>query len=474
MIDTTRLMHYVGDVWDRSIVPALCNYVRIPNKSQNFDPQWADHGFMDQAAELLRAWCVEHALPGMSVEIVRLPGCSPLLFIEAPAANGGRNDDCVLMYGHMDKQPEFTGWADGLAPWTPVIRDGRLYGRGGADDGYAVFGSITALNALAEQKIAHARCVILIEAGEESGSPDLPAYIDALSTRIGRPSLVVCLDAECGNYEQFWCTTSLRGNLVGTLRVEMLKEGVHSGMASGIAPSTFRIIRQLLARVEDAATGRLLPPSLHAQIPPERMAQAQAVAATLGATVQRKVPFLDGAQPVSNDPLELTLNSTWRPTLAVTGVEGIPPVQSAGNVLRPMTGLVLSLRLPPGVDPQRAADEVKATLERDPPYGAKVSFQIESSMGGWNAPANAPWLDAAIQAASQACFGADAMYMGTGGSIPFMGMLSDKFPGVQFVVTGVLGPQSNAHGPNEFLDIETGKKVTACVSHIIAAHTARQ
>ncbi len=474
MINHARLMQTIDHTWDASIVPTLCDYIRIPNKSQNFDREWAKHGYMDQAAGLMRQWCEANALPGMKVEIVRLPQRTPLLFVEVPAANGGRNDDCVLMYGHMDKQPEFTGWAEGLAPWTPVIRDGRLYGRGGADDGYAIFGSILAIRAIAEQGIAHSRCVIVIEAGEESSSPDLPAYIDALADRIGKPSLVVCLDAECGNYDQFWCTTTLRGNLVGTLRVEVLTEGVHSGMASGIVPSSFRIVRQLIARIEDAESGRILVDELHTDIPSDRREQARAVAQTLGPTVQAKVPLLPGMRAMSDDPLELTLNSTWRPMLSVTGVDGIPPVQSAGNVLRPMTAFVLSLRLPPTVDPKRAAQAVKDTLERDPPYGAKVSFKVESSMGGWNAPSNAPWLEAAAQQASKACFGADAMYMGTGGSIPFMAMLSEKFPGVQFVVTGVLGPHSNAHGPNEFLDIATGKKVTGCVAYVLAAHARRE
>jgi acetylornithine deacetylase/succinyl-diaminopimelate desuccinylase-like protein len=473
MINHARLMATIGQTWDTSIVPTLCDYVRIPNKSQNFDRDWAQHGYMDQAAELMRAWCVANALPGMKVEIVRLPKRTPLLFVEIPAANGGRNDDCVLMYGHMDKQPEFTGWAEGLSPWTPVIRDGRLYGRGGADDGYAIFGSILAVRAIAEQGLPHSRCVIVIEAGEESSSPDLPAYIDALADRIGKPSLVVCLDAECGNYDQFWCTTTLRGNLVGTLRVEVLSEGVHSGMASGIVPSSFRIIRHLMSRIEDAETGRILVDDLYADIPKDRLEQARAVAKTLGPTVKGKVPLLPGMRAMSDEPLELILNSTWRPMLSTTGVDGIPPVQSAGNVLRPMTAFVISVRLPPTVEPKRAAQALKKELERDPPYGARVTFDVGSSMGGWNAPSNAPWLEQAAQDASRACFGADAMYMGTGGSIPFMAMLSEKFPGVQFVVTGVLGPHSNAHGPNEFLDIATGKKVTGCVSYILAAHARR-
>lgn len=473
-MNTSQLRQYIDQIWDDSIVPTLCDYIRIPNKSVNFDPQWREHGYMETATELMRQWCEAQPLPGMTVEVVRLPGRSPLLFIEVPGTDTARNTkDGVLMYGHMDKQPEFTGWNEGLAPWTPVIRDGRLYGRGGADDGYAVFASLLALQALARQGIPYARCVIVIESGEESGSPDLPAYIDALAPRIGEPSLVVCLDAECGNYQQFWCTTSLRGNLIGTLRVDVLGEGVHSGMASGIAPSSFRIIRQLLERIEDSRTGKLLIDALYAPVPEDRLQQAQAAARTLGAAVHGKIPLLPGMQPMSNDPTELLLNSTWRPTLSVTGVDGIPSLRNAGNVLRPMTALMLSFRLPPQVDPELAAREVKQTLEQSPPYGARVTFDIESSMGGWNAPTTAPWLAAAVQSASRQYFGADAMYMGTGGSIPFMGMLSEKFPATQFLVTGVLGPQSNAHGPNEFLDIATGKKVTACVAHVIAQHARR-
>ena len=470
-----RLTRYIDTAWDQSIVPALSEYIRIPNKSVHFDPQWEEHGHMQRAAELMKAWCEKHALPGMKVEIVRLPGLTPLLYIEVPASGGAaaRSNDCVLLYGHMDKQPEFSGWAEGLDPWTPVLRDGRLYGRGGADDGYAVFGSLLALRALADQNIPFARSVILIEATEESGSPDLPAYIDALADRIGEPSLVVCLDAECGNYDQFWCTTSLRGNLIGTLRVEVLTEGVHSGMASGIVPSSFRIARRQLERVENAETGKLID-ALWSKIPEDRLQQARAAAKTLGKGVYTKLPFSGGTRPINDDPYELLLNSNWRPTLSVTGAEGIPSLQNAGNVLRPVTALKLSFRLPPGVDGEAAGKAVKQALESDPPYGATVKFELESSMGGWNAPSTAPWLEAAIQSASRTFFGRDAMYMGVGGSIPFMGMLHEKFPSTQFLITGVLGPHSNAHGPNEFLDIATGKRVTACVAHVVAEHAKRK
>ena len=283
-MDHARTKALIDSAWDDSIVPALCDYIRIPNKSPLFDPDWAEHGHMDAAVELMERWCREQSIAGMQVEVVRLDGRTPLLFVEIE----GQGDECVLLYGHLDKQPEFVGWEDGLSPWTPIMRDGKLYGRGGADDGYAIFGSLTAIRALQDQGIPHARCVIIIEACEESGSFDLPHYIDLLEDRIGHPSLVVCLDAECGNYDQFWCTTSLRGNLTGTLRAAVLEEGVHSGGASGIVPSSFRVIRALLSRVEDEDSGQIMLPALHADIPGARIDQARAAAATLRDTVPGK------------------------------------------------------------------------------------------------------------------------------------------------------------------------------------------
>jgi acetylornithine deacetylase/succinyl-diaminopimelate desuccinylase-like protein len=470
-MNNSRARDFVNRRWEESILPELVEYVRIPNKSPMFDPDWEAHGHMEAAVQLMRRWAEQEvqSLPGARVEVLRLSGRTPVLMVDAPGDVG----DCVLMYGHLDKQPEFSGWSDGLDPWTPVLRDGKLYGRGGADDGYALFASLTAIRALREQGVPHARCVVLIEASEESGSPDLAHHIDALGPRLGQPTLVVCLDAECGNYDQLWCTTSLRGNLIGSLRVDVLTEGVHSGTASGVVPSSFRILRELLARVEDATSGAILIEELNTNIPPDRLAQAEAAAAVLGDSVYAKFPLMPGMRPVSNDPFELLLNNNWRPTLSVTGADGLPAFRSAGNVLRPQTTLKLSFRLPPALAPATAAAAIQRALEREPPYGARVGFKVESAMGGWNAPPFSPWLEQSMLAASRAFFGRDAMYMGTGGSIPFMGMLDERFPGTQFLVTGVLGPQSNAHGPNEFLHLECARRVTACVSRVLADHAAQ-
>ena len=465
-MDLEQLRKSVRKTWDESILERLVAYVRIPNKSPMFDPKWEAHGHMEAAVQLMAQWCRVQPIPGMRVEIKRLPGKTPLLLVDIP----GELPGCVLLYGHLDKQPEFTGWLPGLGPWDPVVRDGKLYGRGAADDGYAVFSSLTAIAALKEQKIKLARCVLLIEACEESGSIDLPAHLDALGDAIGNPSLVVCLDAECGNYDQVWCTTSLRGNLTGRLRVRVLTEGVHSGMATGIAPTPFRIVSQILARVENPVTGDLLLEELQASIPKDRRAQVTAAARVLGDTVAGKLPWAEGAQPISNDPVELIINSTWRATLAVTGADGLPPVGSAGNVLLPELSFKLSLRLPPTTDPARAAKALKETLEHEPPYGVQVKFESEGGTGGWNAPAFAPWLEESITRASQVIYGREAVHIGCGGSIPFMGMLGARFPQTQFFITGVLGPHANAHGPNEFLHIDYATKLTACVSLVLADH----
>jgi acetylornithine deacetylase/succinyl-diaminopimelate desuccinylase-like protein len=468
-----QLRKFTDDIWRDEIVPTLIDYIRIPNKSPSFEPDWAKLGHMDKVVDMFAAWARKkiEAFPGATLSVERLPGRTPLILIEIPgsAAEG----DTVLLYGHLDKQPEMTGWSEGKGPWIPVLEGDKLYGRGGADDGYAMFGALAALLALRRQDIAHARAVVVIEASEESGSPDLPFYMDALAERIGKVSLVVCLDSGCGDYERLWLTTSLRGMLGGTLRVDVLEEGVHSGDASGVVPSSFRILRQLLTRLENVETGEVIVEELKAPVPPDRLAQARVAADALGEQVYRKFPFVAGMKPVTDDLVELILNRTWRPALSVTGLAGAPAPRDAGNVLRPFTEAKLSMRVPPTVDAKRASARMKKILEADPPHGARVSYEPEKEGAGWNAPKLARWLEAALEDASHAAFGKPVAMMGEGGSIPFMGMLGEKFPEAQFVVTGVLGPHSNAHGPNEFLHIPTGKRVTEVVARVVAAHAER-
>jgi acetylornithine deacetylase/succinyl-diaminopimelate desuccinylase-like protein len=460
---------WTEELFAASIVPTLVEYIKIPNKSAMFDPEWRKNGHMDKATDLFAGWARTQLPQGATLEVIRLGERTPVIFMDIPAT-GGRPGDTVMLYGHLDKQPEMAGWRDGLGPWTPVIEGDKLYGRGGADDGYAIFASLTAINALRRENLPHARCVILIEACEESGSYDLPAYIDHLSPRIGQLSLVVCLDSGCANYDQLWSTTSLRGNITGNLEVSLLTEGVHSGDGTGVIAASERVVRMLLDRIEDSHTGQIKLAALATKIPAQRVLQAERTAEVIGDETFSKFPLQDGVEPVSRNVVELILNRTWRPSLAITGAAGWPAIGSAGNVLRPFTHLKLSLRIPPRVDAQVAAQAVKQALEKDPPYGAKVSFTDISAGPGWDAPEVAPWLDQALSAASLRHFGKPSMYMGEGGTIPFMYMLGEKFPKAQFCITGVLGPGSNAHGPNEFLHLPTARKLTLCVADVLAEH----
>ncbi|HTM63361.1 MAG TPA: M20 family metallopeptidase [Gammaproteobacteria bacterium] len=462
-------LEYINKMWDDSIIPALQKYIQIPNKSPHFDHDWKKNGYMDQAVELIANWCHDNAIPGMKLDVVQLENRTPVIFMELP----GDSDETILLYGHLDKQPEMAGWDPDLHPWKPVLRGDKLYGRGAADDGYAAFASLTAIKSLHEQNIKRARCVILIEACEESGSYDLPFYIDALKERIGSPSLVICLDSGCGNYDQLWMTTSLRGLAGGVLTIEVLKQGIHSGSGSGIAPSCFRILRQLLNRIENELTGDIILTDLHTNIPEQRIQQAKQAASVLDKSVYDDLPFVDYVQPESTSISELILRRTWKPALSVIGIDGMPSIENAGNVTLPKLSVKLSMRLPPSCDAEAANKKLHDTLVSNPPHDAKITFTSGDTGSGWNAPELEMWLSESASKASQRYFGKDAVYMGEGGSIPFMGMLGKKFPKAQFVITGVLGPASNAHGPNEFLHIPMGKKLTACVAEIIADHFNR-
>ena len=467
-MNSTEIRKTLDQTWDGSIVPTLHDYIRIPNQSPLFDPEWQKNGHMKRAVELARAWVEKQKLTGLRIDVKEIEGRTPLIYIEID----GDPRSTVLMYGHLDKQPAMIGWESGLGAWTPVLRDGRLYGRGAADDGYAIFAATSAVAALQQAKTKHSRIVILVECGEESGSPDLPAYIDLLAKQIGIPRLIVCLDSGCGNYEQLWMTTSLRGSIVGNLTVEVLREGVHSGDASGIVPSSFRILRTLLDRIEDAETGHIVPEWLHVQIPKNRIEEAKRTSEVLRGEIFEKFPWIEGMHPVSTDATELLLNRTWRPALAYTGQDGFPDLVQGGNVLRPKTSLKLSLRLPPTLDARGIDQKMKSLFESEPPYGARVTFDPEKGGTGWEAPPTAPWLEKSIESASNTFFGKGPMTFGEGGSIPFMAMLGERYPEAQFLITGVLGPHSNAHGPNEFLDVPYAKKLTASVAQVLADECA--
>lgn len=456
----------ISEQWDSDIIPQLENYIRIPAKSPMFDKNWKASGHIAKAMDLIKNWCEKQPIKNKKIELLQIENRTPVLLIDIP----GDSDKTILLYGHMDKQPEMVGWDADLGPWKPVIKEGKLYGRGGADDGYAAFASLSAIAYLQSLNIPHARCVVLIEASEESGSIDLPSYLELIKKQMGNPDLIICLDSESGNYEQLWGTTSLRGLIGGTLKIDTLKNGIHSGINSGVVPSVFHILRLLLDRIEDPQNGKIKVDELRVKIPQDRLDQIKIAAKTLGNTVFNNIPFLDGVHAACHTPEECILNRTWEPALSLVGIDGVPAIENAGNVTLPSLAVKLSMRIPPTCDAKQASKILKDILEKESPFGAKVHYEIEDDNTGWDSPELATWLADANDASSQLFFNKKAAYIGIGASIPFMGMLGKMFPKAQYLITGILGPQSNAHGPNEFLHIEYTKKLTACVASVIAAH----
>lgn len=468
-MDFQHLKRFIEDRWAMSVLPTLTEYIAIPCVSPAFEPDWGMKGHMAEACKLLADWTRKHlaTIDRSSVEIHELPGRTPLLCVDIPGTVA--DDAPVILYGHLDKQPAMDGWIAGRAAWTPTLEGDRLYGRGGADDGYALFSIVLALLALDNQNLPRPRCVLIIEASEESSSEDLPFYFEYLAAKLGSPKLVVALDAMCGNYDQLWVTTSLRGQVAGTLTVRVLDEAIHSGEASGIVPSSFRIATHLLARIEDPATGRIVAPAFIVDVPEARQDEAHKAADVLGQSAYGAMPFIAGARPASDNIATLLTERSWRAQLAVTGADGLPAINEAASVMLPATSLKLSLRLPPTLDADMAGRAMKRLLEDRPPYGCHVLFDIAFVSPGWCAPGTHEWLETALDDASCQAFGRPSVRYGGGGGIPFLNMLGDRFPRAQFLVTGVLGPQSNAHGPNEFLHVPTAIKVTAALSVIILA-----
>ncbi len=465
------LASYVDRLFEDSVIDTLSAYVSIACLSPDFDPNWADNGEIARAAQLLAEWAKSRPLPSSSVEIVEHEGLTPAIVADVPATPGAEGRLVTLLYGHLDKQPPLGSWREGLDPFVAVREGESLYGRGAADDGYSIFAAIGALEALVATGTPHGRCVVLIEASEESGSAHLGPYLEDVGARIGPPGpgLVVCLDSGCVTYDRLWNTTSLRGSLVITVSVEVLSEAVHSGLAGGVVPSSFRLLRQLLSRIEDQATGEIVVPECLAEPPARYLAAAETMAAELGDGALGSFPTVPSLELSGRPGADRLLRRTWEPSLAVTGVDGVPSVKDGGNVLRPFTTLKLSIRVPPSVDADRAAQAVVARLSADPPQRARVKVEVVNAAKGFDAPPQAEWLVRATGEASEALFGRQAGAMSEGGTIPFLAELASRFPAAQFLVTGVLGPGANAHGPNEMLELVTARRLTAAVAYVLAS-----
>ena len=457
---------------DTELVGLLEHYLTIECLSPDFTPPGTWEPAIEEAIALFVGWAESRRIPGASVTVQRLEGRTPAIVVDLPATATHRTGT-ALLYGHLDKQPPLGDWSAGLDPFTPVRRGHLLFGRGSADDGYALPAALLAIEAADAADIPRGRCIVLIEASEESGSPDLDAHLDALLPSIADVDLVICLDSGALDYERLWVTTSLRGNVVLTVTAHVLTQGVHSGEAGGVVPSSFRVLRQLLDRIEDPTTGQVLLESVNLSPPAHAMADAAVVDAELSDPLGHHFPTTEGIALMGRDGVDRLLRQSWGASLSVTGGDGMPPPASAGNVLRASTTLKLSLRTPPTADVAEVVRELEAALTTDPPQGATVTVSFQPSAPGWVAPSPSPWLLDALDEGSRAGFGGRPGLLGEGGSIPFLASLGTRLPEAQFVVTGVLGPGSNAHGPDESLHVPAAANVAIAIVAVLRAHGQR-
>lgn len=467
-INPQETISFVNQFWDESIIPALSEYIRIPCRSTLYDLEWEKNNYLKTAAEHIVHWAQQQNIVGLKAEVIKLNNFAPLIFIEVDAST--ESNKTVLLYSHYDKMPESSGWDEGLGAWTPVLKNDKLYGRGAVDDGYAVFTYIAAIKALQTQKIPHAKFVFLIEGAEESGSGGFAEYMHHLRDRIGEPGFVVFLDGECKDYKRLWATTSTRGLINGFLNIEILTLAEHSGCASGIVPSTFRILRQVLSRIEDQETGKILLKTAQLEIPQHIFEAAKHTANILGDEIYTAFHLVEGARPADNDVVQLILNNTWRSTLCIIGAEGFPELKDASNALRPYTKVKLSLRIPPLVNSVKVGEELKAVLEKNPPYGARINFSFEfPPEDAWEATGvSGTWLSKAFDEASEIFCNEKAATVGAGGSIGTLPIISNVFPKSVFLLPGCAGPGSGSHGINEFLHIPFAKKMTCGLAYVFA------
>lgn len=465
-VDLDRLMARADELWEESIIPSLSDFIKIEALSPSFEPNWEEKGELDATIDLFTKWLVEQELEGMEYKVHRIGERTPVLLVTVEGTGPGE----VIFYSHLDKQPSRPKlWSEGLHPLKGVRRDPWLYGRGALDDGYGGYVCVTALKMLQEQGVPYPRSHFLIETCEESGSYDLPPYLELLTEDLGEPDLIVVLDSGGPDYEHIWVTEALRGLVAGNLSVQVSNEGVHSGMSGGVIPSSFRIQRMLLDRVEDSKTGEILVPEMHVEISDKVRKEAEELGKLLGDEIWAQLPVVDTLRPHNEGSAEILLDMNWRPAMSVIGANGMPPTQTAGNVLRTHTDLKLSFRIPPGVNSEIIDSILKEILESNPPYGSKVEYIPDAAADGFHAPAMDGKIADALSSASLHISGLPPMATWVGGTIPFMAMMQKKYPSAQFFCTGTGGPGNNAHGPDEKLHIPSSKRLTAVLSATIAA-----
>jgi acetylornithine deacetylase/succinyl-diaminopimelate desuccinylase-like protein len=465
-MDYEAALEFARAAWSPggSALEGLSAVIRIPNITSDYDPTFLTNGLVHTAISTARDWIISQGIPGATVRLFDAPGTYPVLLVDVPA---DRSDVTTAVYGHIDKMPHLdaSGWSAGLSATDPVVRDGHLYGRGTADDCYSWYLAITSLKFLISAGLPRSRVLIFIESCEESGEDEFRDFLRDIAPTLPRLDRVFILDGSRGDLGTAWFCTSLRGIVTANLDVRHLARPCHSGMATGIVPSTFRIARGLLDRVEDAATGEIHLPAARVA-PPESAAEtARAVAERLAGKLA--IDLIPGAQLIEGGIERRLIANWWEAGLSITGADGLPPIAKAGNVLRERTALRLSLRIPPTAERFECGRQLKETLETDPPYGAKVVCEILSCCPGWSTRELSNKTKETIAKATQAVFRQPPIYFGAGSSVPISGAFQEFWPDAEVTVTGVAGDESYCHGFDENINLEYAAKWTAMFAGIL-------
>jgi acetylornithine deacetylase/succinyl-diaminopimelate desuccinylase-like protein len=418
----------------REVLPSvradLERLVRIPSVSA--DPSAARHlrASADAVAVLLR----DAGLP--QVDVVGVEGGQPAVIGHRPGPPGAPT---VLLYAHHDVQPpgDRADWDSD--PFVPAERDGRLYGRGAADDKAGIGVHLAALRAHGDQ--LPVGVTVFVEGEEEIGSPTLAAFLDAHGQRL-RADVVVFADSVNWATDVPALTATLRGGGAVTVEVRTLDHGVHGGLYGGAVPDALTVLCRLLATLHDERGDVAVPGLIRGDAFQADLTEAQ---------VRAEAGVLKGVQLIGTGSLTQRL---WAaPAIAVTGIDA-PSVQAASNTLLPTARAKLSMRVAPGDDPVRACKALAAYLHAHAPWGAHVSVRPVGLAAPYVAPAGGRGYEAAHSALSQA-WGRPAVDIGVGGSLPFVTAYAGIFPDAEILITGVEDPDTRAHGSNESLHLAT-------------------
>ena len=469
-MDKKSFEKYIEKMFTYNMIPNLMNFIRIPNLSPAYDYEWNTNGLLLKAANLIIAYAKSLEIKNAQINLIQDKGYSPLIFIEIPASRPNDNRT-VLLYAHFDKQPHGTGWDDDKGPTKPVIQNGRLYGRGSADDGYASFSMLTAIKACQEHNCPLPRICLIFEGAEESTDEHLTYYFNKLLPIIGENVIAfIPLDSGCADYDRLWITNSLRGVCDYEINIQTLDNNISFGPeASGRIAENLFILRKAIDAVMDTSTGDVKIEEFYVKdIPEEIQEEMDKEIEIVGEQFFKEIPLYEGVKPLKTDIKEAMINNRWKPTCSILGIDNCPKIEDNGFGVKKSITVKMSMRLPPGIDSHAALEALKKVVKENIYFDAKVKFLSAEVADGWKLTNFSEKTKNVLNKASKEYFGNELVFKGMGGSIPFITYFQTKYPNADVICTGILGADCFEHGPNENLHLEACKKMILVLCYFLS------